>query len=110
MPAESGANVLGVQSIACSNNAGFVMNFSVGYAKKDGSSGRLGGSGDYPVNQTRSIDLANNGLQPGDSIWPCVNAVWGKSNEGERVVFSPNGQTATYTVSGTTLNYSVSRI
>jgi hypothetical protein len=112
MPAESDqSKTLQAQKIACTNNAAFVMNFSVGYSKKqDGSGGDIGGSGDYPINQTRTIDLLNQGLQVGDSIWPKVNAVWGKSNEGERIAYAPNGHTVTYNVSGTTLSYGVDRI
>jgi hypothetical protein len=54
MPAESDqSKTLQAQKIACTNNAAFVMNFSVGYSKKqDGSGGDIGGSGDYPINQT----------------------------------------------------------
>jgi hypothetical protein len=112
MPAESDTSkTLQAQKIACVNNAGFVMNFAVGFSRKnDGSGGDIGSTENYPINQTRTIDLANQGLQVGDFIWPKVNAVWGKSNEGERIIYAPNGQTVTYNVSGTTLSYGVSRI
>jgi hypothetical protein len=112
MPAESDqSKTLQAQKIACTNNAGFVMNFSVGFSrKKDGSGGDIGSTENYPINQTRTIDLANQGLQVGDSIWPKVNAILGKSSEGERIIYAPNGQTITYTVTGATLTYSVNRI
>ena len=95
-----------VQKIACVNNAGFVMSFKVrtGGASTDGS-------GDYPINQTRVIDLANTPFREGLEFWPEVHAVLGKTQSAsEHIVFKMNGQTATYQVRGTTLDYSVNLI
>jgi hypothetical protein len=97
------------QRIACVNNAGFVMNFSVSVLNvEDGTSRVVGDSGTYPINQARVIDLANFGIEEGSLVRPHVNAVWGVSNEGNRyVIYDPDAATATYNVTGTTLNYSV---
>jgi hypothetical protein len=98
---------MNVQKIARTNNAGFVMNFEV-----HTSTGlRTGDSGNYPVDQTRVIDLGSLGIAEGTEIFPVVHAILGKTNSGEpHVSYSANGQIATYEVRGTTLNYSVKLI
>jgi hypothetical protein len=97
-----------VQKIACSNNAGFVMSFTVAYIDEDGNTLTYGDSGNYPINQTRTIDLKGSGIAPGTFIWPIVNAVWGLTQEAHRKVrYSEDGNVATYDVSGTTLNYNI---
>ena len=97
------------QKIVCVNHAGFVMNFSVSILNiEDGSTLVIGDSGSYPIGQTRVIDLADYGIEEGSLIRPFVHASWGVSNEGNRYArYSPNGASATYHVTGTTLNYSV---
>lgn len=109
MPAESKPQVLQAPRMACVNNAAFVMNFKVGYSH-NGTNGETDGSGNYPINQTRTIDLKDKGLQAGDVIWPHVSAVAGLTKDGEKVAYAPNGQTVTYTVSGTTLIYDINRV
>ncbi len=62
----------------------------------------------YPVGQQRTIDLADYDLPEGVDIWPGVQAWAGKGEDGPRVLkYSPNGQTATFYVHGTTLNFSI---
>lgn len=94
-----------VQKIACVNNAGFVMSFEV-------TDGRLstGSSGNYPIDQTRTIDLEGVGFSPGDAVWPRVSAVLGRTEDGSQVTYQPNGQVATYEVKGTTLDFHVNLI
>ncbi|WP_269530901.1 hypothetical protein [Chitinimonas sp. BJYL2] len=109
-PAESGQTALHVQHIACVNNAGFVMDFKV--SNRDGH--KAGDSGGYPINQVRSIDVATlqfngRGAEVGEEIHPVVHAHAGVTKEGPTVRYAPNGQTATYTVTGTTLIYSINR-
>ncbi|NEO75714.1 hypothetical protein [Moorena sp. SIO4G3] len=96
------ASTLEVQKIACTNNAGFVMNF---YVDIEGL--KTGGSGDYPINQTRTIDVGEYPIGEGFSMKPVVNAVLGKTLAGPSVIFKRNGQTATYSVTGTTLIYKI---
>lgn len=108
-PAESGSVDLHVQHIACVNNAGFVMNFQI-RRQRDGRD--AGDSGRYPINQSRRIDLSGlefggDRLQIGDLVQPRVNAVAGSTRDGPGVRYAPNGQTATFNVRGTTLDYSV---
>jgi hypothetical protein len=95
-----------VQKIACVNNAGFVMWFQAVTA---------GGTSDptdnYPIDQTRVIDLASTPFREGLEFWPEVHAILGKTQSAaEHVVFKLNGQTATYEVRGTTFNYSIGLI
>ena len=95
--------MLEVQKIACLNDGGFVMWFQAVCA--DGSSKS---SGDYPVDQTRTIDLGETSFPTGIEFWPEVHVVLGKTESADQhVIFAMNGQTATYEVKGTTLHYSV---
>lgn len=94
------------QKIACVNNAAFVMYFLAVTA---------GGTSDptdnYPIDQTRVIDLGETPFREGVEFWPEVHAILGKTQSaGEHIVFRMNGQTATYEVRGTTLNYSINLI
>ncbi|MEV6601312.1 hypothetical protein AB0M36_31335 [Actinoplanes sp. NPDC051346] len=63
---------------------------------------------DYPINQWRLIDLTSTPLAEGVDVRPLVHAAAGDDVVGDTFVsYCANGQTATYTASGTTLNYSV---
>jgi len=91
------------QKIACINNAAFVMSF---VAQTNGA--HSFSTDNYPINQTRVIDLANTAFREGLEFWPVVDAVLGRTEAaGEHIVFKLNGQTATYTVAGTTQNYDI---
>ncbi len=107
-------NVIQVQKIACVNNAGFVMNFQIQYLDADGAQHLTDwNSGNYPINQTgTSPDLESIGVPANAlAVTPYVNAILGKSNTGNpEVTYAANGQTATYTVTGTTLIFSVTLI
>ena len=92
-----------VQKIACVNNAGLVMSFK---AMTEGAVSEP--TVNYPINQTRIIDLASTPFREGLELWPEVSAVLGKTEQADQhIVFKLNGQTATYDVSGTTLSYSI---
>jgi len=102
---------LQVQKIACVNDAGFVMSFDLQFV--DPGTGHwvtAANSGDYPIDQTRSLDGQSVNLPAGVSIRPEVHAVLGVTHDGDAVEYQPNGQTATYEVKGTTLFYSVKLI
>jgi hypothetical protein len=100
-----------VQKIACVNNAGFVMNFQVAYLDEDGNTQVTDNSGNYPIDQTRTIDLAGAGIEEGSFMWPHVHAVLGITKDGEpKVKYAKNGHVGTYEVKGTTLIYSVNLI
>ncbi|HTV45432.1 MAG TPA: hypothetical protein VMF05_08955 [Stellaceae bacterium] len=95
-----------VQKIACTNNAGFVMWFQ---AVTTG--GTSNGTDTYPIDQTRVIDLGSTPFREGVEFWPEVHAILGKTQSADQhIVFKMNGQTATYEVRGTTLNYSINLI
>jgi hypothetical protein len=111
------AQALQVGNIACTNQAGFVMQFWITYVDLAGDSSTRwtdNNTGDYPVGQTRVFDLRQ-GRPPipeGALCWPTVKAVLGSQVDGiQKVIYSRNSrQTATYLVQGTTLNFSVNRI
>lgn len=100
-----------VQTLVCVNNAAFVMSFGIEIL--DMNTGKTLiienlDSGNYPIDQSQSIDLSTIGIAEGTWLKPQVYAVWGDTNLGDSFVqYATNGETATYEVSGTTLNYSV---
>ncbi|MEU3792450.1 hypothetical protein AB0F07_22040 [Streptomyces fructofermentans] len=93
-----------VQNIAVVNNAGFVLSWAASTR-----TGEQSPSTDaYPINQTRTIDLNTTSFPEGTDVRPTVQAVAGTTAQGNRFVsYCDNGQTATYSVTGTTLDYSV---
>jgi hypothetical protein len=102
-PAEAAATPC-VQKIAVVNNGGFTINFQL-----TTRTGELTATTDtYPINQWRLIDLNATPLTAGDDVRPLVHATAGNDVLGNVFVsYCDNGQTATYTASGTTLNYTV---
>jgi hypothetical protein len=93
-----------VQRIAVINNAAFNMSFTV--------STRVGitsaPTDDYGINNFRLIDLVSTPLPVGDDVRPVVSAQsGGTAPAADFVSFCANGQTATYTATGTTTNFSV---
>jgi hypothetical protein len=105
---------INVQTIACVNDAGFVMNFGLEVLNLDDGTINIlpnFNSGNYPIDQTRSVDMTTVGISDGTLVRPHVWAILGTNNPGNKFVqFTRNGQTATYEVSGTTLFYSVNLI
>ncbi|MFI6792503.1 hypothetical protein ACIBG4_34765 [Nonomuraea sp. NPDC050383] len=105
--------MLQVENIACVNNAGFVMYFNVEFL--DPNTGQFAESppdtGNYPINQTRTIPLDSTQVPVGASVRPRVHADGGENESGDTLVqYAQNGQTATYEVQGTTLDYTVKLI
>ena len=93
-----------VQKIAVVNNGGFVINFQL--TTRDGQLSAA--TDDYPINQWRLVDLTSTPLAEGVDVRPLVHATAGDDVLGNNFVsYCANGQTATYTASGTTLNYTV---
>ncbi|MBM2619116.1 hypothetical protein JIG36_26520 [Actinoplanes sp. LDG1-06] len=93
-----------VQKVSVVNNGGFVMNFQL--TTRDGQLSAP--TDDYPINQWRIVDLASTPFAEGVDVRPLVHAQAGNTVPGNVFVsYCANGQTATYTASGTTLNYSV---
>lgn len=93
-----------VQKIACTNNAPFEMNFEV-----DTPNGfKTPETSNYPMGQTKVIDLDKFGIAEGTKIQPVVHAEGGETVSGDPpVCYAKNGQTATYKVNGKACNYSV---
>lgn len=102
-----------VENIACVNNAGFVMWFNLEYLDPDTGKFEQSGpdSSNFPINQTEVIDLNSSSVPVGASVRPLVHADGGDNDPGDTLVqYAQNGQTATYEVVGTTLDYSVKLI
>jgi hypothetical protein len=104
-----------VQKISCSNSAAFVMNFWVEYL--DPSTGEIvavdgSGTGNYPVGQQRTVDLDSLNVPDGALVRAHVQAVLGTNNPGNKFVTYRRGSggVATYNVTGTTLNFSVTLV
>jgi hypothetical protein len=93
-----------VQKIAVVNNAGFVLSWAASTRTGEESAP----TDRYPIDQTRTIDLATTAFPTGTDVRPLVSAVAGATAYGNSYVsYCDNGQTATYTVTGTTLDYTV---
>ncbi|MEU7846020.1 hypothetical protein AB0B74_07735 [Micromonospora parva] len=96
-----------VERITVVNNAAFVMSFSV--AASNGL--ETSNTDTYPINQSRTIDLTTTALPVGADVRPVVDAVAGaQGTPSSFVSYCQNGQSATYSVTGTTYNYSVTLI
>jgi hypothetical protein len=93
-----------VQKVIVVNNGGFTMSFAL--STREGS---LTASTDtYAINQSRTIDLNATEIEPGTDVRPVVSATAGDTVSGNVFVsYCDNGQSATYTASGTTLDYTV---
>jgi hypothetical protein len=92
-----------VQRFECKNKAAFVMSFLV----TDGTS-NTPSSGNYPVLESRTIDLSSSKLPEGTSVWAVVSAYWGSTKAAtEEFSFAMNGKTAVYEVEGTLFGYSI---
>ena len=93
-----------VQKISVINNGGFVINYQI-----TTRTGELSApTDDYPINQWRLVDLTSTPLAEGVDVRPLVHATAGDDVLGNTFVsYCGNGQTATYTAGGTTLNYTV---
>ncbi|GHO96448.1 hypothetical protein KSF_064960 [Reticulibacter mediterranei] len=105
------------QTIVCINNAGMIMQFWIEWVNDDGTQGwTQANSGDYPVDQRRSLDMdalnsQGESIPPGRLVRPHVQAVAGASIAGDRyITYTPGSGTAIYDVTGTSFNYSVTLI
>lgn len=100
-----------VQNISCTNNAAFVMNFSIRWLDSDGNWHVTGwNSGNYPVGSTHtSPDLASIGVPTyAVAVTPYVHAILGGHEDGNTTVnYSADGATAKYNVRGVTVSFSV---
>lgn len=114
-PAESGQPELHVQHIACANNAAFVMRFIIQRLDGDRVISQTQGAGAFAAGLTRSVDLSalrfhGQALDVGDRVRIRARALGGTRRNGPAVAYAPNGHTATFSVRGTTLSFSINRI
>lgn len=114
-PAESGQLELHVQHIACANNAAFVLRFIIQRLDGDRAISQTPTGGGFAAGQTRSVDLSalrfhGQVLDVGDRVRIRARAIGGTRRDGPSVAYAPNGHTATFSVRGTTLSFSINRI
>lgn len=92
-----------IQKIECKNKAWFVMSFKTANPER-----MTDATANFPISQSATIDLAASTYAEGDTVWPVVSAVLGKTQAAEhQLKFSMNQKTAVYKVTGTTLNYKI---
>lgn len=93
-----------VQNIAVINNGGYSMSFVV----SDRAGITSTPTDSYEINNFRIVDLTATAIPEGDDVRPIVSATAGNTEpSADFVSFCANGQTATYSATGTTLNVSV---
>lgn len=114
-PAESVEPELFVQHLACVNDAGFIARFVVQRLVGDRLIGQTHRFGGLRTGQTQRVDLAQlrfhgQALEVGDRVRLRVGAVGGGRRDGPSVAFAPNGRTASFSVRGTTLVFSIDRL
>lgn len=114
-PAESGQPELHVQHIACANNAAFVLRFIIQRLDGDRAISQAPAGGAFAAGQTRSVDLSamrfhGDALRVGERVRIRARAIGGTRRDGPSVAYAPNGHTATFSVRGTTLSFSINRI
>ncbi|WP_430456484.1 hypothetical protein [Rheinheimera sp.] len=104
--------MLNAQYVTVMNHGGFIMSFAV--SRADGA--QAGATEYYPVQQTRSVDLATlrfgaeqQPLEPGDEVCPVVSVVAGVSKTGPAMRYAANSQQAVYVVTGTPLTCDIRR-
>jgi hypothetical protein len=96
-----------VQRVVVSNNSGGILSYVL--------SNRLGvtntATDQYPVNQWRTTDLTTTAFTEGEDVRPIVSVQAGDTVPANNFVsFCANGQTATYTVTGTINDISITLI
>ncbi len=104
---------LEVQTVNCVNNGAFVMSFGLEVFNQD----ILGWTtindldqGPYPIDQNQSIDLSTTTISEGTAVRPQVRVRWGDTVSAPTYIrYAKNGQTATWVVTGTTLNVHISQ-
>jgi hypothetical protein len=85
-----------VQRVKCKNRAAFNMSFLV-------TNGTLStpATDNYPVLQSRLIDLSSTKFAEGDEVWVKVSAYWGPTQDApDKLQFAMNGNTAVYEIKG----------
>src|SRR5271165_3290004 len=108
------SNLIFVNKIAVHNLAGFDLFFWISYIARGGGEGfTKNNSGSYPIGQTRTFDLSAGDppIPIGTQVWPTVKADGGVQKDGntggKALIYAADGGTATFTVKGETLTYSV---
>jgi hypothetical protein len=93
-----------VQNIAVINNGAYTASFVV--SNRAGITSTPTDS--FNINTFRLVDLTGTPIPAGDDVRPIISAQAGNTEPADEFVsYCANGQTATYTATGTTLNVDV---
>jgi hypothetical protein len=97
-----------VSKIACDNNGGFVMRFRIRW-NEGGKKKSSKWTGNYPVDQAKTMDLRKLSIPAGTEVWAEADARLGKQKEAwEHVIYEPETENVgTYRVYGTIFNVQV---
>ena len=95
-----------VQHIKCINNSWFVLSFEL-----EGRDHQALCSGDLPIQRAWVLELPEDGFPEGSEVTLRVRAAMGQECLAtERLDLAPNGRTAVFEVTGTSLDFSVRMI
>lgn len=95
-----------VGKFSLKNQGGFVVKLQFVYWDNQGNKIHVDGTGPFPLGQTESADPGEQGVPSGSLVSLYAFVVWGSDNEANQVFMYQSGSdvTASYTISGTTLN------
>lgn len=114
-PAESVQPERFFQHLVCINNAAFVARFVVQRLIDGRLVSQTSGSPRFQAGEARGMDLTRlrfhgEPLHVGDQVRLRVGAAGGVRRNGPSVAYAPNGQTASFSVRGTTLVFSINQV
>lgn len=96
------------QRVCVLNNSAVSLSFKVNYKDASGKDGHSSESGQLLMGQRDTIDLAKAaGIEPGVKMKPHVAVMLAGAKDGPEIEFQPNELTATYSVDGSALSWSV---
>lgn len=97
-----------VRKVTCLNHGGFVQEFKIKW-RFNGQEGATQCSERYPNPQSRTFNLADEGIPEGAEVWPEVHAILGITKEaGEHVRYSGESEDgAFYRTTGTIWSFAL---
>jgi len=95
-----------IGKMSLKNSGGFVAKIQICYIDSNGEKQLTGKSGDIPLGQTKTVDPGDMNVPDGATVYMYAFVVWGKDNQATQafVYQKNNTSTASYDISGTTLN------
>ncbi len=95
-----------IGQICLKNHGGFVVKLQFVYWDENGNKVHVDGTAGYDVLQQETADPGQYGVPDGSLVSLYAFVVWGSDNTANQIFVYQNNNpvTATYTISGTTLN------